>query len=78
MILAKLGMTRHVNFINGAPLGDFETDNGFLKPPQHITPTNPTHDRNMSPVEGYTFAQPRSMQNAQSLLYSPDANKYMF
>ena len=31
----------------------------------------------MSPVEGYTFAQLRSMQNVQSLLYSPGTNKYI-
>ena len=32
----------------------------------------------MSPVEGYTFAQLRSLQNVQSLLYSPGANKYIY
>ena len=37
----------------------------------------PTHDRNISPTEGYTFAQLRSMQNVQTLMYSPDANKYI-
>ena len=31
----------------------------------------------MSPVEGYTFSQLRSMQNVQCLMYSAGANKYI-
>ena len=76
--LAEIGMIRHVNLIDGIPSGDFETDHDLLKSTRHIPPTNPTHDRNMSPVEGYTFAQLRSMQNVQSLLYSPGANKCIY
>ena len=35
------------------------------------------HDRNINLVEGYTFAQLRSMQNVQTLMYSPGTNKYI-
>ena len=44
-------------------------------PTRHIPPTNPTRDRNTSPVEGYTFAQLISMQKAQTLMYSLGTNK---
>ena len=57
LILAKIGMIRYINLIDGILSGKFETDHGFLKPTRHIPPTNSTHDRNMSPVKGYTFAQ---------------------
>ena len=70
-------MIRHVNIVNGISLGKFETDHDFLKPTRHIPPTNPTHDRNISPGETYIFAHLRSMQNVQSILYSPGANKYI-
>ena len=70
-------MIRHVNLIDGIPSGEFETDHDFLKPTRHMPTSNPTHDCNTSPVEGYTFAQSRSIQNVQSLLYSPGANKYI-
>ena len=52
MVLAKIGMIRHVNIVNGVLLGGFETDHDFLKPTRYIPPKNPTHDRNTSPVEG--------------------------
>ena len=42
-----------------------------LKQTLHIPPTTPFHDCSMSTVEGYTFTKLRSMQNIQSLLYSP-------
>ena len=51
MILAKIGMIRHVNLINGVPSSDSETDHDVLKLVQHIPPTNPKHDHNMIPVE---------------------------
>ena len=57
--------------------GDFETNHDLLKTMRHIPSINPTHDRKMSPVEGYTFVQLRSMQNVENLLYSPGANKYI-
>ena len=49
----------------------------FLHPQRHIPPTNPNHDNNMSPVEGYTFANCRSMQNIQLLTQSGGVNKYV-
>ena len=44
----------------------------------HIPPINPTNDMNMSPVEGYTFAACRSMQNAQILTECGGVNKYVY
>ena len=76
--LAEIRIIKHVNLIEGVPSGNFETDHDFLKPTRHIPPTNPIDGHNMSPVEGYTFAQLRSMQNVQSLLYSPVTNKYIY
>ena len=49
----------------------------FLHPQRHIPPTNPNNDINMSPVEGYTFANCRSMQNIQLLTQSGGVNKYV-
>ena len=49
----------------------------FLHPQQHIPPTNPNYDINMSPVEGYTFANCRSMQNIQILTQCGGVNKYV-
>ena len=46
-------------------------------PTRLIPSTNPTHDRNISPIKGYTFTQLKSMQNVQTLMYSPGANKYI-
>ena len=49
----------------------------FLHPRRHIPPTNPNNDINMSPVEGYTFANCRSMQNIQLLTQTGGVNKYV-
>ena len=75
--LAEIGMIKYVNLIDGDSSGDFETNHDLLKTMRHIPSINPTHDRKMSPVEGYTFVQLRSMQNVENLLYSPGANKYI-
>ena len=48
-----------------------------MLPTRYTTPTNPTNDRNISPVEGYIFSQLRSMQNVQTLRHSPGTNKYI-
>ena len=49
----------------------------FLHPRRHIPPTNPNNDINMSPVEGYTFSNCRSMQNIQCLTQTGGVNKYV-
>ena len=49
----------------------------FLHPRRHIPPTNPNNDINMSPVEGYTFSNCRSMQNIQLLTQTGGVNKYV-
>ena len=47
----------------------------FLHPQQHIPPTNPNYDINISPVEGYTFTNCCSMQNIQILTQCGGVNK---
>ena len=44
---------------------EFKSVHPFFHPVRHIPPTNPTHDMNISPVEGKTFAALKSMQNVQ-------------
>ena len=44
---------------------------------RHIPPTNPNGDLNISPVEGYTFVNCRSMQNIQVLTQCGGVNKYV-
>ena len=39
----------------------------YIHPKRHIPPVNWTHDLNISPVEGYTFAHCQSMQNIQRI-----------
>ena len=78
--LIQIGLIKRVNIIEedtDLTSNEFESDHKFFHPTRHIPPTNPTHDRNMSPVEGYTFSQLRSMQNVQCLMYSVGANKYI-
>ena len=55
----------------------FKSKISFLHPRRHIPPTNPSDDINMSPVEGYTFANCRSMQNIQLLTQTGGVNKYV-
>ena len=55
----------------------FKSKCSFFHPKRHIPPTNPTHDINMSPVEGYTFAVTRSMQNIQWLTNCGGCNRYV-
>ena len=49
----------------------------FLHLQRHIPPTNLNYDINMSPVEGYTFANCRLMQNIQILTQCGGVNKYV-
>ena len=48
-----------------------------MHPRWHIPPTNLNNDLNMSPAEGYTFSNCRSMQNIQVLTQSGGVNKYV-
>ena len=43
----------------------------------HGSPTNPSDDKNMSPVEGKTFSVCSSMQNIEMLTNCSDVNKYV-
>ena len=55
--LAQIGLITHIHLIDDFPTGEFYSDNKFLQPTIHIPPTNPTHDRYMSHVEGYRISQ---------------------
>ena len=55
----------------------FKSFDPFFHPKRHIPPTNPMHDINMSPVEGYTFSICLSMQNIQWLTQCGGVNKYV-
>ena len=49
----------------------------FFHPRRHIPPTKPSDNINMSPCEGYTFANCLSMQNIQVLTQGGGVNKYI-
>ena len=55
----------------------FKSTLDFFHPVRHIPPTNATDDMNISPVEGYTFAVCRSMQNIQVLTGAGGCSKYV-
>ena len=54
-----------------------KSDHPYFNPVRHIPPTNPSHDPNMSPVNGLTFSHCKSMQNAQFITQSGGCNKYI-
>ena len=49
----------------------------FFHPKRHLPPVSWTHDENISPVEGKTFAYCRSMQNIQKLTQTGGCNRYV-
>ena len=59
------------------PNDEIKYHHDFFTPKQHIPPTMSTHDMNMSPVEGKTFAACQSMQNIQMLTDCGGVNKYV-
>ena len=54
----------------------FKSNLSYFHPKRHLPPVNWTHDMNISPVEGYTFAYCQSMQNIQVITHSGGCNKY--
>ena len=57
--------------------GCFQSKLSLFHPMRHIPRTNPNGDLNISPVEGNTFANCRSMENIQILTQSGGVNKYV-
>ena len=55
--LAQIGLIKNIYLIDDIPTGNFDSNHNVLQPTRHIPYTNPTHDRNMSYVEGCIFFQ---------------------
>ena len=75
--LVKIGMVKSFSTNEHGYTKKWKSKLPFLHPQRHIPPTNPNNDNNMSPVEGYTFANCRSMQNIQLLTQTGGVNKYV-
>ena len=55
----------------------FTSSHPLFNPVKHIPPTNPTNDKNLSPVTGKTMIVNKSMQNTQWLTLCAGLNKYI-
>ncbi len=75
--LVEIGMAEPIVYNENGYPSEFKSYHKFFHPTRHIPPTNPNDYRNISPVEGYTFAALRSMQNIQCLTQSGGLNKYV-
>lgn len=75
--LIKIGMIDAIEINEEGFQRAYKSKLAFLHPQRHIPPTNPSDDINMSPCEGYTFSNCRSMQNIQILSQSGGVNKYI-
>ena len=74
--MKTIGLIGKLHIDNDGNVLEFKSILDFFHPKRHIPPTNPTNDMNISPVEGYTFAACRSMQNAQVLTATGGCSKY--
>ena len=57
--LIQIGLIKRVHSIEediDLPSNEFRIDHKIFHPTRHILTTNPTYDRDMSPVERYTFS----------------------
>lgn len=75
--LVKIGLAEDIEEEENGYRKDFKSHLPLFHPKRHIPPTNPNGDLNISPVEGYTFANCLSMQNIQVLTQSGGVNKYV-
>ena len=75
-ILERIGLTENLSIDKDGNVLKFKSNLPFFHPQRHIPPTNPTNDLNISPVEGYTFAACKSMQNVQVLTNTGGCSKY--
>jgi predicted GIY-YIG superfamily endonuclease len=75
--LIQVGIVEPIQFLENGYRYPFKSKLPIFHPKRHIPPTNPNGDLNISPVEGYTFANCKSMQNIQVLTQSGGVNKYV-
>ena len=76
-ILEAIGMTKELEIDDDGNVLKFVSTLPFFHPKRYVPPTNPTDDRNISPVEGYIFAITKSMQNVQKLTGAGGCSKYV-
>ena len=76
-ILARVGLMEPTTILENGYESPPVFHHPIFKPTRHVPPTNPTNDKNISPVIGYTFAATQSMQNCQVLTLANGANKYV-
>ena len=75
--LVQIGLAEESEVAHNGYKRPFKCSLALFHPNRHIPRTNPTGDLNISPVEGYTFANCRSMQNIQILTQAGGVNKYV-
>ena len=75
--LVQIGVAEPIEVNSEGYQKPFKSNLSFFHPKRHIPPTNNTGDMNISPVEGYTFAVCRSMQNCQRLTHCGGCSKYV-
>ena len=75
--LVDIGMCKEIEVNMYGYKKPFECSHCYFHPKKHILGTTRTDDKNISPVEGKTFAACRSMQNIQSLICNNGCNKYV-
>ena len=73
--LVKIGVVEPVVQNEFGYRKEIKSKLSFLHPKRHIPPTNSSDDINMSPCEGYTFANCLSMHNIQVLTQGGGVNK---
>ena len=76
-ILQDIGLASELIIDNDGNVIKFLSPLPFFHPVRHVPPTNPTNDMNISPVEGYIFANTKSMQNIQRLTRNGGCSKYV-
>ena len=75
--LEKVGITEPLEFNEQMNhMKPFKSRFSYFHPKRHIPDKNWTHDMNISPVEGYTFAHCQSMHNIQMITNSGGCSKY--
>lgn len=73
--LIKCGMAHRQSIGNGRTKIVYHDK--FYYPTRHVPKTNTSDDMNISPVEGQTFSNTRSMNNIQELTHAGGAEKYV-
>ena len=76
-ILERIELTDELEIDSDGNVTNFKNWLSFFHPLRHVRPTNPTNDMNISPVDGYTFAVCKSIQNVQRLTGTGGCSKYI-